>query len=231
MRWKKALTIPEAAAFVTGTNINLSKIELIETLNSYKHTERGYFWHNGEKVEIEPFYKTIQECLSIRDTLYKEAERVATSTELCDDVLNIHEYVCRDSGVKPDLQCTTFTKQSLAQWFYEAGDEEKARILVPNFSSSSKNNTTQPCDLEQQNQELLEEIKTLKTKLEKQNKIPPPTRDNVKPYKLIAQLIKTILPDANLTKADQVYSALNHKLGPDDLAVSSGTLKTYLGKY
>lgn len=59
----------------------------------------------------------------------------------------------------------------------------------------------------------------------------PKTRENERPYKLIAQLIKMVLPDADLNRGDQTHGALTGKLvGDEKLAVSPKTLKTYLNK-
>jgi len=56
-----------------------------------------------------------------------------------------------------DIERSTFTRYSLAQWFYEVGDLGRANILVPNFSPEPKENPKQVSNIEQQIKELQEE--------------------------------------------------------------------------
>jgi hypothetical protein len=63
---------------------------------------------------------------------------------------------------------SSFTKESFAQWFYDAGDVEKANILVPNFIPDLVDNMTEINSLQVQNKKLLEEIEQLKNNTEAQ---------------------------------------------------------------
>lgn len=59
----------------------------------------------------------------------------------------------------------------------------------------------------------------------------PKTRERPEPYRLIAQLIKMVLPDADLQKAYQTHETLTSKLiGEERLEVSPATLEKYLEK-
>jgi len=134
MKWKSALTVEEAVLAVMGYKkgdfayISLEK-EIITNFENRKVNEEVSAWFD-ESLDI---YKAIiaDACVEVDDK--------SAGTQLEIHQLVYAEYE-EDSGFcsvvynRIDITKTTFTKQSLAQWFYVAGDVDKAKALVSDFN-------------------------------------------------------------------------------------------------
>jgi len=249
-RWKKSLTIWQATLYVNGIKHEVDAIEvfkaheLLMLTEALKHPDRPTKRSKGFSdaaacrailSNIRAPLPTMSEDVEFYESLillYIELFNdvgggdVNESKVLCIDLEHRH---ISDSGKQSLSDKATFTKQSLAQWLYNAGDIEKANILVPNFIPDLVDNTTEINSLQIQNKKLLEEVEQLKAAKNK-----PQTaqaKESSKPYQLIDQLITIILPDCDKSKAYQIHTDLSRKLKGDvSLAVSEPTLKNYLDK-
>lgn len=184
-------------------------------------------WNEKLKCDNYVFFDFISRGWDIYHSLLREAERSINNKSRLDDVLVISEIGLTDYYNSHEASFTRFTKASLADWFFMAGHIDQARLILPTYTPE----VLRLDSLNKANKSAKEEIKALRTKLDKKDKANTHPRESVKPYQLIAQLIKIILPATDLTKPYQVHDALSRKLGRDELAVSQQTLKNYLEKH
>jgi len=123
MKWKNALTAEEAALVVTGFNVNDSIYDLESSI--VNNTSRYEYKH----LDIST---SINEAIEIFEAFSNESQR---SWQGYESTLEVY------LSNPPDFLDTMFTKNSWAQWLYEAGDLNKAKILNPEIASESTNGT------------------------------------------------------------------------------------------
>lgn len=128
MRWKQAVTAEEVALYAFD-------LEGYKTLEKAKKVCMDDFDCVGDQIhhehlvaEAEELYKGLIAEIILKFDLNKGS--VAGSS-----LLNIESYSYKDGpheeGLTPE-KCTV-TKNSLALWFHDMGDEEKAKICDPHY--------------------------------------------------------------------------------------------------
>lgn len=171
MRWKKALNIIQAAYLVTGLEDRefemkhyIDEVEgEVDLIKFQSHVFKGRIiagWDEDFTIpkmeESEEIYKALYEdaCHEIEAFEYVNnseglIQSLGTKSLEIFQPVKIYSETTKNSKVSPQL--TTFTKQSLANWFYEAGDTEKARVLVPNLKEGINSHDKEPSPLENEN--------------------------------------------------------------------------------
>jgi len=238
-KWVKALSIEQAALMVMGFDPERCIVDIQGELDEFGEVENLRISSIPEDDREEGIYQEwLDESEGIRIALVSElsliyaaiedSESVFTQATLQPHVLSTTPDLTVE-GVFRTIDYTIFTKQSIAQWLFESGDVEKARILVPNFRLKASEDSSQLNDLIEKNKVLSDDCEVMKKELNKKTQLGD--RETSKPFDLIRQLIKIIEPEANFQKYSQLHSLLNGKLaGDDELVVSRNTFKTYLEK-
>jgi len=133
MKWKSALTVEEAVLAVMGYKegdfayISLDK-EIIHDFEGRGVDEKASAW----------FYESIEIYEALMADAFVEIDEESRTTLLEVHQLSYVEH--KEDGYykvvynRVDVKNTTFTKQSLAHWFYQAGDLNKAKVLVSDFN-------------------------------------------------------------------------------------------------
>jgi len=247
MKWKTSFNWHDAIILAFGFNQSANFWDIEKEIKGVAPPSKNPN-HN-----IENFNDAIKACEVFDRDIELAVDAYLDSSKINNTLLEVHWLARRyesptgfvyenrvgpfdDYGVGDYTPCcaeTTFTRQSLAKWFYQAGngDLEKAKILDPSFTPDTSEKDARVSDLIEQNKKLLEENERLKKELLKNPQAELGKRDLSKPFELIRQLINIIEPEANLQKHSQLHSLLNGKLvGEEELVVSRNTLKTYLEK-
>jgi len=157
MRWRRSTNLIEAAFFVTGlenTGIlqrDYTEYSFMDRLLMKERNWSGYMLHIDASKPRNPL---VREANDIHRALIEHA---TPEDPIKHAPLEIHHKAFIKEVYDPYE--TLFTVESIAKWFYQAKDEEKARKIDPNFSPDSKENSLPISNLKQQNRELLEENK------------------------------------------------------------------------
>lgn len=170
MKWRKAITIEEAALQVMGFNPDKYIINLKEELSNGSQIENCLI----EKIdkadrEANIYEKWLEETTEIFCALLEDLNIL---TELPDYqrhspsvTLVIHNSIQNRSPETPLLKLKV-TKESLANWFYEAGDLEKARRLMPSYKPYNQSDINIELEnLQQENTRLKKTIEELTVQL------------------------------------------------------------------
>lgn len=240
MKWKRALNIEQAALISVG--IELTEPLSIEHYNYFTEWNRARYQSRKGSVEksfVEACYeryKPIKEAYEIMNGLLDELTSISDArfyNKTPDSIIVIDKPVYKDDMPVLDHYKCEITKESVANWFYRYGDLEKAKNIIPNYTPKAEIDLSSINEIKKLKAQLEvanTEIEELKLKLESKS-ITTNQKTSTKPFQLIEQLIKIILPDADLQKAYQVHGQLNQKLsGEEVLAVSEQTLKSYFDK-
>lgn len=225
-KWKKALTAEEAALFVLGLHIYKTLDEEREFIQSQLSNTDS----SEDALASSGYLDKLIEAQFIRDAIIEDSlHEVSAAPSRDESILTLTDVDYSDWKLVHDMspEMSAFTKKSLAHWFYQAGDAEKAKMLDPIYIPNLQNSSALVAELQEQNKKLTNENKLLTASLEKKNKNTVSFKESSKPYKLIAQLIGIILPDSNLQETYKVHSQISRILKADDVVVSEPTLKSY----
>jgi len=218
MKWRRSINLIEVAYFVTGLGdtgiLRHEHIEgnLIDRLFKKDRRESGYIVYSDSTIgKPNPLIR------ESNDIFRALIEHATPEDPLKHAPLKIHHKAFAKGVYEP--MDSLFTVESLAQWFYEAGDEEKASKLVPNFSPDSKENSTLIISLKRQNTELSQENERLKQEIENHK---------------TSNLNDTLNYPSGINNAIQVFNECWSHL-PDDMERPSkdnltGFIKTELGQ-
>jgi len=250
MIYKRALTLSETVQLVFGLKSSLNMRQLYELMyNCMTEFVVTNFEVNEDEIPPEKVLSNIRQSVEIpwpddyaffRPILDLYAELSSEVKSIEEDcplkvptVLRIDapKYIVTGGEKKLSIENSTFTRQSIARWFYNVGDLDKANIVDPTFTPEAADDDARINELFEQNKKLLEENERLKKVSLNMPQEQLGNRDLSKPFELIRQLIKIIEPEANFQKYSQLHSLLNGKLaGEEKLAVSRNTFQSYLEK-
>lgn len=130
MRWKRSLTPEEAALFVFN----------LESYKTLEEAKKGSM-HFLDDAEIRYSHEyMVEEAQELYEYLIDQVVIKASYEKGCrgeDTVLKIAQYSFKDDFHKEELfpEKCTFTKNSLAIWFHEMGDEQKAKMCDPHYAT------------------------------------------------------------------------------------------------
>jgi hypothetical protein len=162
MIWSKGLTAEQATLYVMGFNYRLSLDQIYDVKENELRNCQSF--DDAYKAQVKKVYNDIEESSLIYLGLLTEVRKIAGGSP------NILEFYL----MKTPLENSLITVDSLAEWFYEMGDLEKAKKLIPNFTPKIQENALSINELKEQNNRLCEENERLKVKLESlENKLEP----------------------------------------------------------
>jgi len=153
MKWKKGLTPEEAALISTG----LQRFKTFEEVKTWVSGQKSIIGDQGMFRNTDGFLEStwLQMELDSAEDAFYEAEEIKEGLNLeirsawtymlygtMGSSLFIHSVEWSDEQSDAEaLETCTVLKESLAWWFYEMGDIDKAKIFDQNFDPHNFSNT------------------------------------------------------------------------------------------